>query len=339
MSEKGMVMPHRSLSRLLALSFVIGLVVTTAPVAGAAGHSETLYEWTELTEGVTVDNDGNIFVSNSFAGELWKIAPGAAGPEVLATIDGINPAAGDLGMLGLAADSDGNIYAAVNAPNGPRAHGVWKIDGDTGDAMRIRGSRHIEFPNSVALDARGTLYVTDTVLGAVWKMGRRGMEAWAVDPLMLGTGSLGLGNPIGANGLAIVGRNVYVSVTEQASIVEIPINPDGSAGAAGIFAADGALFAVDGIAAAADGSIFAGIIGQFSIVRVLTDGTVAPVASAAAGDEGVLDVSSVAFGTTPDTRRTLYGVNFGFLSQADFGADPRPALVAVDTGVPGQPIP
>ena len=115
-------------------------------------------------------------------------------------------------------------------------------------------------------------------------------------------------------------------MTEQASIVEIPINPDGSAGAAGIFAADGALFAVDGIAAAADGSIFAGIIGQFSIVRVLTDGTVAPVASAAAGDEGVLDVSSVAFGTTPDTRRTLYGVNFGFLSQADFGADPRPAL-------------
>ena len=38
-------------------------------------------------------------------------------------------------------------------------------------------------------------------------------------------------------------------------------------------------------------------------------------------------------------RRTLYGVNFGFLSQADFGANPRPALVAVDTGVPGQPIP
>ena len=334
-----MVMPRRSLSRSLASLFVVGMVVATAPVAGAAGHTETLYEWTEFTEGVTVDNDGNIFVSYSPAGELWKFAPGGTGPEVFATIDGIDPAAGDNGMLGLAADSDGNVYAAVHSPSNPRANGVWKIDGDTGDAMQIRGSRHIAFPNSVAFDERGTLYVTDTALGAVWKMGRRAMEPWVVDPLLEGNGALGLGGPIGANGLAIVGRNVYVGVTEQATIVEIPINRDGSAGAAAIFAADEALFAVDGIAAAADGSIFAAIIGQFSIVRVLTDGTVVPVASAAAGDEGVLDVSSVAFGTTPDTRRTLYGVNFGFLSQADFGDTPRPGLVAVDTGIPGQPIP
>ncbi len=102
---------------------------------------------------------------------------------------------------------------------------------------------------------------------------------------------LGTGNPIGANGLAIVDRTEYVGVTEQAYILAVPINRDGSAGQVGIFAADGALFAMDGMAAAADGSIFASIIGQFSIVRVLTDGTVVPVASAAAGDEGVLDVS------------------------------------------------
>ena len=70
-----MVMPHRSLSRLLALSFVIGLVVTTAPVAGAAGHSETLYEWTELTEGVTVDNDGNLYVSDTMNSRVQKFDP------------------------------------------------------------------------------------------------------------------------------------------------------------------------------------------------------------------------------------------------------------------------
>ncbi len=329
---------RRLLPRSLGLLFAVGLVVAPAPLAGAAGHTEVLYEWTEFTEGVAVDNAGNIFVSNSPAGELWKIAPGAAGPAVFSTVPGINAAAGDIGLIGLAADRSGDIYGAVASPNGPGAHGVWRFDGATGAAARLPGSQNIVFPNSVGFDDRGTLYVTDTALGGVWKQGRRGFELWAEDALMLGDGSLGIG-PIGANGLAVVGRTVYVAVTEQAHIVAIPINRDGSAGAVSVFAADPALFAVDGIAAAADGSIFAAVIGQFAIARALPDGTVVPVASAGAGDPGVLDVSSVAFGTTPDTRRTLYGVNFGFLSQAEFGASPRPGLVGVATGVPGQPIP
>ena len=254
---------------------------------------------------------------------------------MVGVVDGTNAAAGDIGLIGLAADRYGNIYGAVNSPNGADAHGVWKFDAATGEAHRLAGSDQIGFPNSVGFDGQGAIYATDTALGAVWKLGRGGFEMWAQDDSMLGTGALGIG-PIGANGIAIVGRTVYVSVTEQASIVSIPINRDGSAGPVGLLAAGDALFAIDGIAAALDGSIYAGIIGQFSVVRVHPDGTIEPVASAANGDVGVLDVSSVAFGTTPDTRKTLYAVNFGFLSQV--GTDPRPGLVAIDVGVPGQPI-
>jgi len=328
----------RVLRRTLMLLMAVGLVFATAPSVGASGHTEILYSWADFTEGVAVDNSGNIFISNSFAGELWKIAPGAAGPEVFGVVEGVNAAAGDIGLLGLATDSSGNIYGAVNSPNGPDAHGVWVFDATTGDATRFAGSENIAFPNSVAFDARGTMYVTDTLLGAVWRLGKSGVfEPWVIDDAMLGTGALGVG-PIGANGIAIVGRTVYVSVTEQASILAVPINSDGSAGAVGVLAADDPLFGIDGIAAAADGSIYAGIIGQFAVARVHPDGTIEPVASAADGDPGVLDVSSVAFGTTRDTRTTLYGVNFGFLSQGDFGTDPRPGLVAIATGVPGQPI-
>ena len=39
-----------------------------------------------------------------------------------------------------------------------------------GGARRLRGSKAILFPNGIALDEHGALYVTDSVLGAIWRI-------------------------------------------------------------------------------------------------------------------------------------------------------------------------
>src|SRR5512144_1286551 len=55
------------------------------------------------TEGVAVDRAGNIFVSVSPLGDLWKIPAGSTQPEPFGHVDGI-VAGRDFGMLGLAVD-------------------------------------------------------------------------------------------------------------------------------------------------------------------------------------------------------------------------------------------
>ncbi len=322
--------------RLAGLASVAALLVAMLPAAaGASGHTEVLYSWSNATEGIAMDADGNLYVSHSPAGELWKIEPGAAGPEVFGAIPNWDIGAG-FGLIGLAIGPDGAIYggAAAGASNG-----VWRFDARDGSANRVPGTEAIVVPNSIAFDGLGTMYVTDTVAGAVWWVPRGGSaELWIQSDLMAGTGEFGLG-PLGANGVVVDGRVVYVAVTEQASIVAVPILRDGSAGTPSIHAQDPAIAAIDGIALAKNGDIYASVIGQLSVARIGTDGSVETIASAAAGDPGILDTSSLAFGTQKDNRKSLFIVNFGPFSQADFGDTPRPAITQIHVGVAGAPLP
>jgi sugar lactone lactonase YvrE len=323
--------------RLAGLLLAVGMLVATLPAAsaGAAGHTEVLYSWTNITEGIAMDADGNLYVSHSPAGELWKIEPGAAAPEVFGAVPNFD-VGGGFGLIGLAVGPDGAIYGGSSAAVG---NGVWRFDPVDGSASLVPGTEAIAIPNAIAFDRLGTMYVSDTPIGAVWRVRRGGVaEPWIVDDLLAGTGAFGFG-PLGANGVVVDGRTVYVSVTEQGTIVGIPILRDGSAGTPYVHAGDAALFGIDGIALAANGEIFASIIGGFAVARVATDGSVDLIASAAAGDAGVLDTSSLVFGTQRDNRKDLFIVNFGTFSQGDFGEDPRPAVTRIDVGVPGARLP
>jgi sugar lactone lactonase YvrE len=73
----------------------------------------------------------------------------------------------------------------------------------------------------------GSLYVTDSVLGVVWKIPADGgtPTSWARGPELQRTALFG------ANGIAIHRGVVWVSNTDSGTIMEIPIQRDGSAGA------------------------------------------------------------------------------------------------------------
>jgi sugar lactone lactonase YvrE len=296
----------------------------------------------QLPEGLAADRAGNLFMSLSPLGQVLKLEPGATAPELFGSVSGIDAAAGDLGMAGLAVDRRGDVYAAVNAK---AAQGVWRFDRKTGAATRLPGTEKIPFPNGLAFDRRGALYVASSsegpsaggvLQGGIWRVSRKGsVERILVDEVLGGLGQLIPGG-IGANGIAHRDGVLYVTNSEKATLLRIRVRPGGSLGAPKVIASDPRLAGADGLALDVRGNVYVAVITQSSIVRVGRKGVISHIADAS---DGLDWASSLAFGTRKRDRRTLYAVNFALGTQ--FGNPPGagPALLAIQIGVPGQLLP
>jgi sugar lactone lactonase YvrE len=334
--------PSRRLSAALIIALVTSLI--GSGVALADGHVGVLVQFDEaqgqLPEGIAVNKQGDIFVGLAPLGTIVKVEVGSTDYEPFGQVAGINPNT-DFGVLGLAVSAGGDVYAGVQSAN-PSANGVWVFDGQTGEGSKVDGTEAIAIANDVAFDKRGNLYITDSALGAIWRVPKHGaLELWLVDAALAGNGVLGAGVPIGANGVEHHHGVLYVAVTEQFSVVAVPIGPDGAPGEPQLvttFPPDGfgAPGAPDGLAIDVHGDVYAALIGQQKIVRV--DGA-AEVTEIASGDP--LDwPSSIAFGTSRGEQKTLFAVNFS-IGEGFGDPVPRmgPSLVAISVGVPGAPLP
>lgn len=314
---------------LLVLIVITALLFTTMP-ALADTNAETVAIFDpligQLPEGIAVDKLGNIYFGFDPLGEVWKISPGDT--------PSLYKAFGDPGVLGMAVDASGNVYVARETFN-PATHGVWRIDKDA-NAERLEGSEHIIYPNSLAFDKRGNLYVTDTILGAVWRIPRDGVaKLWLQHELLEGLNlpDIPIPFPLGANGIAYRNGNLYVANTEKAHIVRIPVSGDGSAGEPQIVAAGPALFPLDGIALDVHGNIYALVIAQSKLVRVdLEDGTTTTLATA---EDGLDFPASLSFGTGMGNRQSVFVTNFAIGPPGGAG----PGILKIDVGIPGQPLP
>ena len=324
--------PVRGLASLVAASL---LVVTMGAVqARAQTEVHVLVAFDESagqnTEGMTVDRVGGIYVSVSPLGDLWRIPPGSTQPEPFGHVDGIEP--GDFGMLGLAVDVFGNVYAAVQSAN-PDAVGVWRFDRGTGNATRLPGSESIAIPNGLAFDKQMNLYVTDSFTGAIWRIPWGGSaQVWLQDPALTGDGSLGLF--LGANGIAYRNGLFTVTNTERRSVVQIP-KIGGQPGPISVLTNLPPGDNPDGVAMDVHGDAFIAMNLQNAIGEVHPDGSLDVVAS---GDP--LDFpSSIAFGTARGGRTKLYGVNFSIGELFGLPPGPGPGVFWLAAGVPGFPVP
>src|SRR6185436_17284479 len=98
-------------------------------------------------------------------------------------------------------------------------------------------------PNGLVFDKGGNLFVTDSVLGAIFKISpdRKTVTSWLSDPLL--KGDIAATNPcktvlgvtFGANGIALSNNAFYVANTDKATLIKIPIKGDGAPGVAVAF--------------------------------------------------------------------------------------------------------
>ncbi len=247
-----------------ALVIAITLLVVVPSLAGASGHVERLVSFDaaagQLSEGVAVDKVGNVFVSLAPLGQLVKVEPGSDSAQPFGSVPNVNPVT-DLGLLGLAVDAPGNVYGAVVAA---ASQGVWRFDRTTGAASRIPGTEAIPFPNGLAFDKRGNLYVASSFeelspsgapLGGIWRIATSGaVERVVVSELLGGTGAL-VPPGIGANGIAYRQGVLYVTNTEKGMLITVGVDSHGDLGTPEVLASGPDLLASDGLALDVHGNV------------------------------------------------------------------------------------
>jgi sugar lactone lactonase YvrE len=211
----------------------------------------------------------------------------------------------------------------------------------TGEPVRLPGSEDILLANGLAFDKQGNVYVTDSAMGAVWRIPRHGSgdaQVWYLDPLLVGC----FGIP-GANGIAFRQGSFYVANTGAGSIIEIPLLVDGSPGLARVIAGDHdcvppgeELFGLDGIALDVHGDIYAMLVLQNKMVKIdPEDGSFSTVLTEV---DGLYNPASIVFGTGKGDRQRVFFTNFALLPPPPTGSI-GPAVLSLEVDHPGQPLP
>jgi len=218
------------------------------------------------TESVALAPNGDVFTIELYSGTVYRIdTDGQA--KVIATLfpAGKYPS---LQALGVLLGDDSSIYVLANTWD-PTTHGVWQVHFD-GRARLVApipiqgsldGQATFGFLNGQTFDQDGNRYVTDSALGAIWRVSREGaVSLWVQSPLLIwATDPTG---PFGAAGIAYRDGTLYVVNVDTGAgtfpnlrgsnypVVQVPINPDGSAGPVQISVASvlGDIRAADGVA-------------------------------------------------------------------------------------------
>ena len=204
----------------------------------------------ELPEGLALDGN-TAYVGLALTGEIVKVdvVTGARSPfgRVLVP-EAIGGRPGAV-VTGLAIDSDKNVYATLDVTPSPAdagpadagegpVTGIYKLSKAGGVATLFAKSPELVFPNGMAI-VGSSLFVTDSVVGAVFIVNLQtgAVVKWVQNEVLLpkpdncGPSSVRLG----ANGIARVGDAFFVSNTDRAQIVRVPVDAAGKAGAPTIF--------------------------------------------------------------------------------------------------------
>jgi sugar lactone lactonase YvrE len=233
----------------------------------------------EIPEGLVINAAGDTaYLGYAVTGQIVKVA--LADGKVTAFGNVPPPPAGNKGfVLGLALSTAGDVYVGVASFDAAYKPGVYKIPAAGGPATLFSSDAAMTFPNGLTFDATGNLFVTNSLTGSIFKIDAAGVATkWTTDALITGdvaaACSSGLGFPLGANGIILSKGAFYVTNTDKASIVKIPVMADGTAGAATSFAATDCanMGGADGLSEDADGTFLVASNGINAITRVATDG-------------------------------------------------------------------
>ena len=283
----------------------------------------------ETPERIAILPDGTKYISLARIGEIRKIAPdGTQSIHARLPIDKPHsPCFGFIATMGgLEQDHDGNLYVSV-ASCTLADRGVWKValDGTMTLLANLPGSA---LPNGIALH-RGQLYVADA-FGPIWRVPAAGgiAKVWADDARLKPTPNAPFPGP---HSLRIFQSEIYVSNSDQGTILAIPIKLNGMPGRIRVHATLPDNLGCDDFAFDVRANLYCTTDPFDKLLRIFPDGSFEILLTAANG----LDYpTAAAFGRHGQDRFNLYITNAAF---PFFSATQRPSLMRLHLEVPGWP--
>lgn len=280
----------------------------------------------ELPEGLTV-HDGELVVGFALTGAIETLdlatftrTPYASAPP---------PPPNTSFVTGLTFDPEGNLYVAYVSFTADAQAGIYRAPAGGGAATLWASSPSLVFPNGFAWGDDGDLFVTDSASGTVFQIDPDGnVSPWVQDPVLAGDledcgphGDIA----VGANGIVRDGDALIVASSDHASVVRIPIEADGTAGAIETIVDHecDAIAGLDGITLDDDGNILGAVNRSNRLVRIAPDGKIETLFEGAPLD---FPASLELAGTGSD--RALYVTSFA-LGELLAGQETHPAIVRV----------
>jgi sugar lactone lactonase YvrE len=267
--------------RLRTLFCLIGCVwflAAAAPPATAQFKAWVMAKLPDTPEGLGIDSHGNIYATLMHTGEVVMLKDDGSYDHIAWVPSKEESEKGDL--IGLDLDKADNIYVAYTAhskydlrkdlgnPFHPACRdatvtrsGVYKIDAKTRKvtplATKAEGWAFC-YPDDVAIDSSGNVYMTDLTYAGIWKISPDGkkVDLWSSHPLLNWSSQPYSGFPLGVNDLVLdrEQKNIYAVTDGDAMVLRIPIKDDGTAGEP--VALPSGYSAFDGIELDAKGNIY-----------------------------------------------------------------------------------
>ena len=226
----------------VAVGLTIGALAAVPAHAWKRGEVDVLTVLPDVTpgvkssvEGLTVGPDGNIYVP-TFG---FNTTGALTGPAVLFVI---SPSGNVIRKVTIANSSPHMLGLRFNPVN----HHLIVLDFGAGKVLDVNPENGLNTTlagpiansglNALDFDTQGNAYVSDSFNGTIWKVPMTGGAInWKTDPLL--SPGTGLTPPFGANGVEFSNdrKTMFVANTAFHQIIQIPVNPNGSAGTATIF--------------------------------------------------------------------------------------------------------
>jgi sugar lactone lactonase YvrE len=310
------------------------LTASGADATTCAGEPAALASFVsgqDIPESVTTDDAGNLYVS---VGNMVQVRP--PGAESMFSVFGTLPL--PIAALGVKVGPDACVYNASTSLSATPGAFVWKICG-AGSVEVFAELDQTGAPNDLAFDDDGSLFVTDPLLGQIWRLDADGNpEVFLQHPLLAGDPASPalLFRQVGVNGIAFDKhhRNLFVSNTDRGTILRIDLRA--AAPVPVVVAQDPRLRGADGIGFDQSGELFVAVNATDTLASVDKRGRVRILATGGYRH----GPSSVVFGARHQDKHTLYVMSSAFSRTLGFQlGTPTPALLTLRVATPGSSLP
>lgn len=261
-------------------------------------------------ENIALSASGDIFLTSFHDGAIIRRTPDGA-QEIFARIDGA--------VSGVVTTPDGGLFVCSRQPDGPEsichidAHGQIEPFLDLPDARFLNGMTRL---------SEQVLLAADSFTATIWQIDLAQHQAtpWLTHELLSKRSSQGL-TP-GPNGIKVFAGAVFVSNSERATLIRIPVLEQQQAGQPAIYASH---LLLDDFTFDEQGDLYGTTHPLNTVIRLARTGTRLTIAGP---EQGVCGCTAAAFGAVEGVRHLLYVVTDG----GALAGQPEPArLVCLDT--------